>query len=203
MNQPSTFERVYSAIKTQLREGALRPGRRLEPAILSEQLYASVTPVRDALHRLTGERLVEAPRHDGFRVPVFTETTLRHLYAWHRDLLLLAIIKRPRRFALIGAGQDPEPATFDLLDRQNVMFLSLAQMTGNPEHVVALENLTERLEPVQRLEGLLLDAIEQESDEISAAIHSRDHRELRRSLVRYHRRRARIVPELLERLQSG
>ena len=94
MSRPGTFERVYAAIKRQLREGVFRPGDRLEPAVLSEQLNASVTPVRDALHRPTGERLVEAPRHEGFRVPMLTETMLRHLYAWHRDLLLLALARR-------------------------------------------------------------------------------------------------------------
>ena len=69
------------------------PGDRLEPALLSEELNASVTPVRDALHRLTGERLVEAPRHEGFRTPMMTETPLRQLYSWHLDLLLLALVK--------------------------------------------------------------------------------------------------------------
>src|SRR5256885_14478398 len=94
MTPPGTFERVYAAIRQRLREGAYRPGARLEPALLSDELNASVTPVRDALHRLTGERLVEAPRHEGFRVPMMTETTLRHLYGWHLDLLLLAVMKR-------------------------------------------------------------------------------------------------------------
>jgi len=79
---------------TQLRKGAFRPGERLEPAAFSDKLSASVTPIRDALHRLTGERLVETPRHEGFRVPLVTETMLRHLYTWHLDLLLLAIARR-------------------------------------------------------------------------------------------------------------
>src|SRR3954471_22236340 len=96
MTPPGTFERVYAAIRQRLREGVYRPGDRLEPALLSDQFNASVTPVRDALHRLTGERLVEAPRHEGFRVPLLTESMLRHLYAWHRDLLLLAILNRRR-----------------------------------------------------------------------------------------------------------
>src|SRR3954447_15976959 len=93
MTPPGTFDRVYAAIKQRLREGVYRPGTRLEPALLSEELNASVTPVRDALHRLTGERMVEAPRHEGFRVPMMTETMLRHLYGWHLDLLLLAVLK--------------------------------------------------------------------------------------------------------------
>ena len=97
MTAPGTFDRVYAALKQRLRSGDYRPGDRLEPAALSEELNASVTPIRDALHRLTGERLVEAPRHEGFRVPMLTETMLRHLYAWHQDLLLLAILNRKNR----------------------------------------------------------------------------------------------------------
>src|SRR5256885_13578516 len=96
MTPPGAFDRVYAAIRQRLREGLYRPGDRLEPALLSDELNASVTPVRDALHRLTGERLVDAPRHEGFRVPMMTETLLRYLYAWHLDLLLLALTRRQR-----------------------------------------------------------------------------------------------------------
>jgi DNA-binding GntR family transcriptional regulator len=199
--RPGTFERVYSAIKAQLRGGRYRPGNRLEPALLAETLNASVTPVRDALHRLTGERLVEAPRHDGFRMPLLTEPTLRHLYAWHRDLLLLAILNRRR------AGREPEGETDsgDKGEEQklSMLFLALARATGNPEHALALEAITERLAPVQRLESLLLDAVEEETGEIIEALRSADRRKLRKALLRYHRRRERIVPELIERLYAG
>ena len=199
MVRPGTFERVYAALKEQLRRGLYRPGDRLEPALLSDQLNASVTPVRDALHRLTGERLVEAPRHEGFRVPMVTETTLRHLYAWHRDLLLLAILNRRPVPDLETGGI----AAQETLERQNAVFLALVRTTGNPEHVLAFETLAERLEPVQRLVSLALHAIEQETDDILAALKAKDTKGLRRALVRYHRRRMQIAPELIERLYSG
>lgn len=202
MSRPGTFERVYAALKAQLREGRFRPGHRLEPAVLSDQLNASVTPVRDALHRLTGERLVEAPRHEGFRVPMLTETTLRHLYAWHRDLLLLAVASRRGRGLLSGAELAADRTSEDRPECLSALFLAIAQTTGNPEHVTALEALEERLGPLQHLETLLLDAVEEETAEIVAAVESGDARALRAALVRYHRRRERIVPELLERLYS-
>lgn len=196
---PGTFERVYAAIKEQLRRGFYRPGDRLEPAILSEQHNASVTPVRDALHRLTGERLVEAPRHEGFRVPVITEGTLRHLYAWHRDLLFLAILNRRPALGLEADAIEAQEA----YERQNAVFLALVRMAGNPEHAFTFETLAERLEPVQRLAPLALDAVEQETDDILAALTANDATGLRRALVRYHRRRMQIAPELIERLYSG
>ena len=203
MTAPSTFERVYAAIKQRLRNGVYRPGDRLEPAALAEDLNASVTPIRDALHRLTGERLVESPRHEGFRVPMLTETMLRHLYGWHLDLILLAIANRrpppqPADDPIATMSHDGES-----WHRQNALFLAMARMTRNPEHVLAIEALGVRLEPVQRLEALLLDALDDETREILAALRANDRKALRRALVRYHRRRAAIVPELLERLQEG
>jgi DNA-binding GntR family transcriptional regulator len=198
---PGTFDRVYAAIRQRLREGAYRPGARLEPATLSEELNASVTPVRDALHRLTGERLVEAPRHEGFRVPMMTELILRQLYAWHHDLLILAILNR--KTALREGDEPGEPAESALHGRRNAIFLALAQSTGNPEHLIALQAVTERLEPVQRLEDALLEAVEEETEAIVAALRSGDRTALRRSLLQYHRRRGQLVPELVGRLQAG
>jgi DNA-binding GntR family transcriptional regulator len=200
MVRPGTFERVYAAIKQQLREGVFRPGERLEPAALADELNASVTPVRDALHRLTGERLVEAPRHDGFRVPMLTETTLRHLYAWHLDLLLLAALKHRARMLTEQIVVDDERDEAPVHERQNALFLELARSSGNPEHVAALDSLCHRLEPVQRLEQFFLEETESETNEIVRALQAHDRKALRTSLVRYHRRRERIVPQLLSRM---
>jgi DNA-binding GntR family transcriptional regulator len=200
MSAPGTFERVYAALGERLRQGVYRPGERLEPAALSDELNASVTPVRDALHRPTGERLVEAPRHEGFRVPMMTESTLRHLYAWHRDLLLLALLTRRREMP--EAGVERSDAANER-ERQNALFFSLARLTGNPEHLAALQELTGRIAAVQKLEPALLDCLEQETAAIAAAMAGKDRRQLRRTLLAYHRRRWRIVPELIERLQSG
>lgn len=200
MTPPGTFERVYAALKQRLREGAYRPGQRLEPAALSDDLNASVTPVRDALHRLTGERLVEAPRHEGFRVPMLTETTLRQLYAWHRDLLLLALMSHRSAAAAHELTVDDAGSHSSLQERQNALFTALVRSGGNSEHVAALEALNERLQPVQQLEDRFLDATEQETREIVEALRADDRRALRRSLIRYHRRRQKIVPELLAAL---
>src|SRR5579884_271519 len=177
MTPPGTFERVYAAIKQRLRDGVYRPGDRLEPAALSDELNASVTPVRDALHRLTGEHLVEAPRHEGFRVPMITETMLRHLYAWHRDLLSIAIVNRWTEALPSCDESDASPETER--EKQRSLFFALAGLTGNPEHVHALQALSDRLEPVQRLEAALLDCVEEETAQISAALRSGNRREIR------------------------
>jgi DNA-binding GntR family transcriptional regulator len=203
MSPPGTFERVYAAIRDQLRKGVFRPGERLEPAAFCDELNASVTPIRDALHRLTGERLVETPRHEGFRVPLLTETMLRHLYAWHLDLLLLATARRHWTPVSIEGPDDASTlAKASQLDRQNALFLKLAEAGGNPEHLLALRALIERMEPYQRLEDELLDAVQSETEAIAAAVSAGDRRALRKGLVAYHRRRSRLVPDLIARAQS-
>lgn len=203
MTPPGTFDRVYAAIRQRLREGRYRPGARLEPAALADELNASVTPVRDALHRLTGERLVDAPRHEGFRVPMLTETLLRQLYAWHFDLLLIAVA-RQKMEGLSDAIRELGGQSDQLVhERQNDLFIALARLAGNAEHVTTLEALEHRLEPVQRLEQLFLDETEAETATIFGALEAHDRPALRRSLARYHRRRAQIVPQLLAGLMRG
>ena len=196
MTGPGTFERVYAALKLRLSQGMYKPGERLEPSALSDDLNASVTPVRDALHRLTGERLVEAPRHEGFRVPMLTESTLRQLYAWHRDLLLLALLNH--RGPAPGAQIADMPASEQ--ERQRSLFIALVESAVNSEHVAALKALSERLQPVRRLEQEFLDATDAETTEIVHALRLNDRKRLRQSLIRYHRRRQKIVPELLAAL---
>lgn len=203
MSPPGTFERVYAAIRQRLREGLYRPGERLEPTLLSDALDASATPVRDALHRLTGERMVEAPRHEGFRVPMMTETLLRYLYAWHLDLLLLAVVKHQATARFEDASTIIGRSDAQGHEHRSALFLALARAAGNPEHAAAFEALTHRLEPVQRLEQFFLDETEAETDDIVQALRAHDRKALRSSLIRYHRRRLRIVPELLTRMLEG
>jgi DNA-binding GntR family transcriptional regulator len=83
--------RVYQALKARVMAGAFAPGERIDPARLSADLAASATPIREALHRLAGERLVESWQQEGFRQPFVTEANLRDLYGWSEDLLRLLL----------------------------------------------------------------------------------------------------------------
>lgn len=200
MIRPDTFERVYAAIRQRLSNGLYRPGAQLRPALLADELNASITPIRDALHRLTGERLVEAPRHEGFRVPPMTESLLRHLYSWHLDLLLLAVIKHQTEGLADDSTVTDGHGEFAVHERQNALFLALARAAGNPEHEASFRAIADRLEPVRRLEQYFLGQTEAETDAVVRALQAGDRRALRNSLIRYHRRRLRIIPELLARM---
>ena len=96
MNAGATADRVYEAIKRLLLSGEILPGDRLDPARFADQFHSSKTPVRDALHRLSGERLVDTRPGEGFHMPMVTEPGLRDLYIWNASLLRLMLAVWPR-----------------------------------------------------------------------------------------------------------
>jgi DNA-binding GntR family transcriptional regulator len=194
----ATFERVYLALKEQLGSGRYPPGEHLEPGALSYELNSSITPVRDALHRLVGERLVDAPRGDGFRMPLVTEMGLRHLYGWAAKLTILAAAKPSRLKAALG----PVPsAPDDLLASTERLLVRIAGRSGNPEHVDAVARLNDRLRPVRRIEVELVEDAEAELEAMAEADRVNDAPALRRLLSAYFRRRERMAAEIVAALQ--
>lgn len=206
MSPGPTFDRVYLALKEQIVGGWFAPGDHLEPAALGEELNASITPVRDALHRLVGERIVEAPGHNGFRLPMPTEAELRDLYGWNQALLELAL-GRMRRNVSIDSTRPARNAPEDtaVIDGAAGLFRAIAGRSGSTELRLALEGLNDRLGPMRAAEAKLLDDLEGELALLSAAFVEGQMSALRRGLVAYHRRRQRRVPDLLTaaRLHPG
>jgi hypothetical protein len=190
----ATFERVYAALKAQLRAGRFPPGSRLEPAQLCEDLASSVTPIRDALHRLTGERLLDTSAQHGFCAPYLTEVRLRQLYAWQEELVLLALRASERsRTGNRGLSLEMENSE----DPAASLFLSIAKTAGNAERTATLANVIDRLGPTRALEPRLLGDTKEEADSLRTTATHDDPRALRGALLRYHRRRQRAVPDIV------
>lgn len=197
MNPGPTFDRVYLALKEQLTSGRFPPGEHLEPATLGDELNASITPVRDALHRLVGERLVEAPRNDGFRVPIMTELVLRQLLGWQGDLLRLSLSHQrlqPEDEPSIARGTGPTAAD---------IFIELGRASGNWELLAALANACDRLGPATVIEGRFIQDLDEELDKLRSLVLAADVAGLRAAITTYIRRRERVVPQLVDALQRA
>ncbi len=194
MSPGATFERVYEAIKEQLGSGRYGAGVHLEPAVLSEDLSASITPVRDALHRLVGEGLVEAPRGDGFRTPIVTEVGRRHLYRWNAALLDAATRSRHYRATAAECGAQGDEDVLAFMERT---FLRIGASSGNPEHLAAIAGLNDRLRPIRRAELKLLPGIQSEIDELVEKLAEGSVVQLRRPIAQFHRRRERAVADIV------
>lgn len=66
---PSARERTYEHLKSVILSGRFRPGERLAEEHLAEELGVSRTPVREALHKLEQEGLIEPLESRGFCIP--------------------------------------------------------------------------------------------------------------------------------------
>lgn len=204
MSPGATMERVYRELKARAMRGTFAPGERLDPALLARDLGASATPVRDALHRLAGERLIESRHQEGFRQPILTEADLRDLYEWASALLLLALAAPvpagepavPEPLAVMGGNADYPTALAHL-------FRTIGWLSANRELRFAIANLVERCHGFRFAE----ERVDQGCGGAIAAM-EKDLRSGRRSalrgkIARFHARRialaGRVIVELRPR----
>jgi DNA-binding GntR family transcriptional regulator len=73
-------DRTYEAIRAAIVSGELAPRQALVDRQLAEQLQVSRTPVREALHRLEADGLVQARGRAGWEVTDFTEQDVHELF---------------------------------------------------------------------------------------------------------------------------
>lgn len=199
IDRPGTGERVYLSIKTYLlSEGALRPGERVDVSDLSRRFGASATPVRAALYRLVGERLLTSLQGEGFLVPRLTEPDLSDLYQWNAALLVNASR---------AAGDDPAvapepPATDGPITALEDLFARLAARSGNVEVEWAVAGASDRLHRPRCAELDLIPEFHEESLELRRLAADGASGALRQALVAYHRRRLRLVPSIVRVLHG-
>jgi DNA-binding GntR family transcriptional regulator len=159
----SLADRAYENIKKRIFEFALMPGNRLSESELAEQISVSRTPLRQALHRLQHEGLVEAIPKVGWQVPLLNFAKFDELYAFRVLIECHAIL------AIRAAGKDGTtlrelstvwqiPPQERLDDAQKVGELDeafhrgLVECTGNGELGRAYREITERMRIVRRLD---------------------------------------------------
>jgi DNA-binding GntR family transcriptional regulator len=197
MNSGQTFDRVYSLLKQEIQSGRLRPGDRIDPSALTTDLAASVTPVRDALYRLAGERQVLALPALGFRMPLLTEPALRDLYAWNETIMLIAA-----KLPTILAPADLNPDS-DLPDRTRALFDAIAGSVANVELRMTIHSNNDRLHAARRYESPYVGDAASDLRRIETAWRQDDRAELKKSIRAYHRLRQRIAGYIVEALNRG
>lgn len=84
--EPTLAERAYAYIREKLSLGELPPGKRLVNRVLAQEIGVSVIPVREAIHRLASEGLVDHVPGSGAFVRNSDPQDLDNLYVL-RDAL--------------------------------------------------------------------------------------------------------------------
>ncbi|WP_140852376.1 GntR family transcriptional regulator [Sphingomonas glacialis] len=194
MNPAPVFDRVYASIRDRIAAGQWRPGQRIELAALCDLLDASPSPVRDALHRLRGERLLMDGDGDGFCMPSLTEADLIDRYDWVQQLLL-AGLQGAGRMGPVGESIEPVEAT-------GVLFEAIVDAARNVECREAMGSMNLRLHPVRRAELSILDGVEEEVADLRRAVLADDRSALRRRLARYRRRRMRTASAIVYKVHK-
>jgi DNA-binding GntR family transcriptional regulator len=85
--EPSSLaERAYQRLRSEILHGDLMPGERLRPADLNDRFQLGLTPIREALMRLSSENLVALDAHRGSRVSEASLNELHDLMASRRAI---------------------------------------------------------------------------------------------------------------------
>lgn len=193
MSPAHVLEPTYDAIRRRLVSGAWQPGFRLEAARLAGLLGVSITPVRDSLNRLTGERLVDAWPNEGFRVPRLEGRELRGLIGWHHELVRLA--RRTvslQQISVIQRGHD------GIAERTSLLFAALAGDATEIEARWAMGNAAARLGPYRKHEATILSGVDEELASIEAAVLNGNDEALGSAIEGYHHRRQTVSDELVQ-----
>jgi DNA-binding GntR family transcriptional regulator len=165
-------ERVLTELKARLLAGDFPLGRRLGEERLATALGVSRTPVREALHRLHSEGLVQRDAEGGFRPTVPDVIGMRTLYEVRIGLEVQAL-RRPSEFGIehdharlvelrddwqtLADEEPPATPEFVLLDES--FHVGLADAAGNAVLVEFLRVVNERIRMVRMQDFLTADRV--------------------------------------------
>jgi DNA-binding GntR family transcriptional regulator len=86
-------EQIVDRLKLQMDRGLMAPGQRLIQRDLADELGVSTTPVREALHQLSAQGLVEIDPNRGAAIPYRSAQEIREIYEIRKSLEVLAAVK--------------------------------------------------------------------------------------------------------------
>jgi hypothetical protein len=198
-----TQDRVYRALKSEYLAGEFSVGAKLELAAMADRLRSSKTPVREAIHRLVGEQIMEADPGGGFRIWQPAPGHLIQLYQWNAHLLLgLVSLMSPAdlvdRIAYFD-GLGPPGSKIELVMRQGSIFGSIADASGNSEAVAAIVHINERLLSTRIAEIADLKEGVRELRTLTNIAVADVQKSMRRRLESYHERRIQQQRDSLEK----
>lgn len=196
-----TAERIYLDLKGEMLHGRFLPGIALNVQAIADEHGMSISPVRDGLQRMIGERLLVARAGGGFECPRLSEDAARDLYLWHDQLVRWAI---GRRRGLVGridlleeiARLDPDDQV-EIASLTAELFYRIGEASGSIEHMLAIRAAGERLH-VLRLHETSLENRKAELKRLAALAKGGQVAPLRRAISLYHRRRMRFLGQVLK-----
>jgi DNA-binding GntR family transcriptional regulator len=153
-------EALYDKLKEMAVDFRIRPGERINEVALARELEASRTPLREALNRLVGERLIAFQPGKGFFCRPLDPDTVYELYELRRIIEEATV-----RLACVRGETDAIAALKESLYADGLSYvgktvreltafdeafhLGIARLTGNEELVRQLARINERIRYVR------------------------------------------------------
>lgn len=198
---PSSVERAYQRLKTDLLTGALGL-RVLDLRALSDRLKMSVTPVREALARLNAERLVRLAPHQGYVVTIPSQRRIEHLYELSGTLLDFCLDRTSRLHR--GPSLQYDAGHLETYaESMCALVEAIATAQNNDELADQILGLNDRLFAVRRCEPKLFPDSIEELERLSRLWNHRDYPSLRLSLRQHHHARLLHAKELADMMARG
>lgn len=195
MSPAFVLEPTYNALRRRLINGEWIAGHRLEALKLAEDLGVSMTPVRDSLHRLVGERLVDGHSGQGFQVPKLDETELGELYRWRATLLQIAC---DRLRVLPGPTSDVPDFVAETIDLAPLIFDGVSMLTDSRELTSAVQNASARLGRFRLAERQAFADTGPEIERLKSAWRRGSKASLNTAIAAYHERRIGAAAVILQ-----
>ncbi|EAT10635.1 GntR family transcriptional regulator [Sphingobium sp. 10 DY56-G10] len=192
-------DRVYRELKLLILRGDQPPAAPLVVLALAERFGTSIAPVRDALHRLVGERLVAMQGGGGFAMPPLTRQRAYNLYSWHGDILeaALKVMVKFERIEPPPAFLDDEIAESERIAAASAdLFTQICACSPNDEHLDAVSIVGERLHTLRRCESVV-NRQAQELRELWTIVCEGNRRATRTAISHYHKRRLARVDQIV------
>lgn len=186
-------ERAYTSLKFDLVEGRL-PAGRINIGKLADRYGTSATPIREAMLRLVGESLLVMPAAGGFEIRALDEMAVRHLYALSQYVMLTAVSCRAGHLVDHGVEEEHISEAPPSIER---LFDSLAEGTRNAFLMFFVQNLNDQMRRIRRAEERKLNGLQRELIALLGQIEHGNRQSTRRSVIAYHRRRLRNLPEIM------
>lgn len=210
-------DRVYEGVKARIIAHEPPSGRRIQAGLLAEQLFVSVTPVREALTRLAAERVIEEIPKAGFFVKEISESEVADLYRLQhllldwvlsglgRDGRATRILKPPDLARRLRAGpehgkEDPSRVVPRVM---NHLTLHIARQSGNSDLIHIVGNINDRTWYVRTKDHETFGDPTNELLGLCQAYYRREFDNVRAGLKACLQERILRLPELLRQLRSA
>lgn len=185
MSELSAAERAYQRLKADILKGTIPVGT-IDIRTLSDRLRMSVTPVRDALARLSAERLVKLSPHHGYAVASPSARRLEHLYELAGILTDLCL----ERASTTGWGQPAKAKGIAVqtgyAELMTAVVRDIATAQTNLELAEHLFAISDRLFTARRREPELFEDASGEAEALARLWEKRSYRTLRLRLRAHH-----------------